>query len=238
MRPENWGISDEWTITNGGNKHTPCRVAIRRNGIAKGPAVRRLINKTGLSLVAILACAIGGASLAVAEPAEDRRVSSVGLPEYSVKAAFVYNFARFTEWPDTAFHDANSPLRLCVLGQDPFDGALGLIAGKTIGNRELLISYPIWADDAQGCHILFISESVDRHLSDIVAYLSGFPVLTIGDTPDIARSGGIIGLETIENRIRFRVNLDAAQRSGLRLSSRILDLATSVHSERLSGSMN
>ncbi len=198
--------------------------------------MRGLFRRTGLSVFAILACAIGGATHAVAGPADDRQVSSAGLPEYSVKAAFVYNFARFTEWPDSAFHDAASPLRLCVLGQDPFDGALGLIAGKTIGSRELLISYPIWADDAQGCHILFISESVQGQLADIVTYLDGSPILTIGDTPDIAKSGGIIGLETVENRIRFRVNLDAAQRSGLRLSSRILDLAMSVHSERLSGS--
>lgn len=200
--------------------------------------MRGLINKAGLSLVALLAYAIAGATIAVAGPADDRQDSSAGLPEYSVKAAFVYNFARFTEWPESAFNDAASPLRLCVLGQDPFDGALGLIAGKTIGSRELRISYPIWADDTQGCHILFISQSVQADLPDIVTYLGAQPVLTIGDTPDIARSGGIIGLETVENRIRFRVNLDAAQRSGLRLSSRILDLATSVHSERLSGSMH
>ena len=74
-----------------------------------------------------------------------------------------------------------------------------------------------------------------RHLSDIVLHLNGSPVLIIGDSPEFARSGGIIGLENVENRVRFRVNLDAAQRSGLRLSSRILDLATSVHSEHLSG---
>lgn len=198
----------------------------------------RLIWKAGLAILACLAIAVGVTSPAVGGPTEDRQVSSAGLPEYSVKAAFVYNFARFTEWPEGAFEDAASPLRLCVIGQDPFGGALDLIAGKTVGSRELLISYPIWADEARYCHILFVSESDQRHLPEIVRHLNGSPVLIIGDTPEITRSGGIIALENVENRVRFRVNLDAAQRLGLRLSSRILDLATSVHSERLSGPVN
>lgn len=189
-------------------------------------------------LLACLALFTGAASNALAGPSEERRTNSASLPEYTVKAAFVYNFARFTEWPDAAFQDAASPLQLCVLGQDPFDGALNTIAGKSIGNRELLVSYPIWASEVRDCHILFISEAAGSRLPEIVTYLQGSPVLTIGDSPEIARSGGIIGLENVENRIRFQVNLDAANRSGLRLSSRILDLATSVHSERLSGPVN
>ena len=200
--------------------------------------MRRPIRQTGLSIVACLAFAVGGVSQAAADAAEDRQVTAAGLPEYSVKAAFVYNFARFTEWPDDAFRDSASPLRLCVLGQDPFSGALNTVDGKTIRNRELTVSYPIFADEARDCHILFISESVQSRLPEIVAHLNGSPVLTIGDAPDIARSGGIIGLENVENRIRFRVNLDAARRSGLRLSSRILDLATSIHSDHLSGPAN
>ncbi len=200
--------------------------------------MRRLILRLGLCLAAGLAIAAGGVRDARAGPPEERRTTSAGLPEYTVKAAFVYNFARFTEWPDAAFQDAASPLRLCVLGQDPFDGALNSIAGKTVGDRELRVSYPIWASEVGDCHILFISESAGSRLTEIVTHLDGSPVLTIGDTPETARSGGIIGLENVENRIRFQVNLDAAQRSGLRLSSRILDLATSIHSERLSESVN
>lgn len=197
--------------------------------------MRQRIHRLRLAVFAGLTMAAGVASAASAGPLDERHGSPAGLPEYTVKAAFVYNFARFTEWPDAAFQDAASPLRLCVLGQDPFDGALDSIAGKTIGSRELLVKYPIWATEVRDCHILFISEAAGTRLTEIVTYLDGSPVLTIGDTPDIARSGGIIGLENVENRIRFQVNLDAAQRSGLRLSSRILDLATSVHSERLSG---
>ncbi len=197
--------------------------------------MKRCTNRSGLAFLAGLVIAAGLASAASAGPRDERRATSAGLREYTVKAAFVYNFARFTQWPDAAFQDAASPIQLCVLGQDPFDGALNSIAGKTIGSRELLVSYPIWASEVRGCHILFISESAGARLTEIVTYLDGSPVLTIGDSPDIARSGGIIGLENVENRIRFQVNLDAARRSGLRLSSRMLDLATSVHSERLSG---
>ncbi len=194
----------------------------------------RMLSIAG-TLVAGLALAIGLGGAAMAGPMKERRTSSAGLPEYTVKAAFVYNFARFTEWPDGAFQNAASPLRICVLGQDPFEGALDTIAGKTIGSRELLVTYPLWASEVRDCHILFISEAAGSRLAEIVTHLDGSPVLTIGDTPAIARSGGIIGLENVGNRIRFQVNLDAAQRSGLRLSSRILELATSVHSDRLSG---
>lgn len=200
--------------------------------------MKRLIDRFSLPTIAILAFAIGVVSPVLDGQAEDRRTQTTSLPEYSVKAAFVYNFARFTQWPESAFREAASPLRLCVLGQDPFEGALDMIAGRSIGNRELLVSYPIWADHARDCHILFISEPAQDQLPEIVTHLNGAPVLIIGDTPEIANSGGIIGLETVENRIRFRVDLDAAQSSGLKLSSRILDLATSVHSERLSRSMN
>lgn len=200
--------------------------------------MRRTARRTALRSLAALAIGLSCLSPASAGPTEDRQVVPAGLPEYAVKAAFVFNFARFTEWPAGAFRDAAAPLRLCVLGQDPFRGALDAINGKTIGSRRLLISYPIWADEAQHCHILFIGESVRDRLAEIVDHLDGAPVLTIGDTPDIARSGGMIGLETVDNRVRFRVDLDAAQRSGLRLSSRILDLATAVHSERLSGPVN
>ena len=197
--------------------------------------MNRIMRGLGPSLLACIALLAGAITGAQAGPIEERRTNSVGLPEYTVKAAFVYNFARFTEWPDAAFQDAASPLRLCVLGQDPFDGALNTIAGKSVGSRQLLVSYPIWASEVRDCHILFISEAAGNRLSEIVTHLEDSPVLTIGDSPDIARSGGIIGLENVENRIRFQVNLDAAHRSGLRLSSRILDLATSIHSERLSG---
>ncbi len=200
--------------------------------------MRRLIHPLALPVIACVAFLASAVGDAAAGPMEERRTNAAGLPEYTVKAAFVYNFARFTEWPDAAFQDAGSPLHLCVLGQDPFDGALNTIAGKSVGSRELQVSYPIWASEVRDCHILFISQAAGSRLPEIVTYLDDSPVLTIGDSPDIARSGGIIGLENVENRIRFQVNLDAAHRSGLRLSSQILDLATSIHSERLSGPVN
>lgn len=211
----------------------PCR-----NRFGKEPDVTRRFHRVGLLTIACLALAVGRAPLALAESTADGHWDSGDLPEYAVKAAFVYNFARFTEWPASAFAGSGSPLRLCVLGQDPFDGALDTIAGKKIRNRELVISYPIWAEEAQRCHILFISESVRERLPEIIALVNGFPILTIGDMPEVARSGGIIGLEKVENRIRFQVNLDAMERSGLRLSSRLLDLAIIVRNEHFPGRVN
>lgn len=200
--------------------------------------MRRRTHSAGLLVFACLLAIMGTVSRALAEPTRNGQALPATLPEYALKAAYVYNFAKFAEWPEGAFQGAGAPMRLCVLGQDPFDGALDSIAGKSVQSRELVISYPIWAEEARFCHILFISDSVNSRLPEIMTLLDGSPILTIGDTPGIALSGGVIGLENVGNRVRFQVNLDAAQRSGIRLSSRLLNLATVVHNERFSGTAN
>ena len=151
--------------------------------------------------------------------------------EYVIKAAFIYNFARFTEWPEQAFGTSATPIRLCLLGGNPFGRAIDSLAGKKIGEREVAVSQVLWAEQAADCHLLFISEAAAGHMPEILPLVEGKPVLTIGDTPDVVGAGAIIGLQIVDKKIRFRVNLDNVERSGLKLSSRLLNLAAIVRND-------
>lgn len=150
--------------------------------------------------------------------------------EYLIKAAFLYNFAKFTEWPAAAFATADAPLTICVLGEDPFGAALDAIDGKEIKGRTVAVRRLADATDAQACQVIFISASEQTRLSRILASLRGKPVLTVADFPAFARTGGIINLKTNkDDRIRFDINIGTAQQAGLRMSSKLLSLAEDTY---------
>ena len=153
---------------------------------------------------------------------------SSSVREYQVKAAFLYNFAKFIEWPDSAFSNENSPIIICVLGYDPFGEALDVMREKTIGRRNILIKRVMDIEDLEECHILFISSSERRNLSQILRIVRNKSVLTVGDTKGFAYSGVIINIASEENRLGFEINVDAAQRAHLKLSSKILKLGKIV----------
>jgi hypothetical protein len=160
-----------------------------------------------------------GAPLGAAAAAEPSR-------EYLIKAAFLYNFAKFTRWPADSFSDGSTPLRVCVFGEDPFGVALESIADKTIRGREVSVRRIESVEVGTACHLLFISASEAARLPGILDSLRGRPVLTIADMPGFARSGGIINLKTNQNeKIRFEINVGIAKRAGLRFSSKLLKLA-------------
>ncbi len=146
--------------------------------------------------------------------------------EYRIKAAFIYNFAKFTRWPAGSFADAEAPLDFCIYGEDPFGGALDAIAGRTIRGRQVAVRRIATIEASTGCHLLFISDSEAKRLTGILAVLNDRPVLTIADMPDFARAGGIINLKTTaDDRLRFEINTGTARRAGLRFSSKLLSLA-------------
>ncbi len=150
------------------------------------------------------------------------------VEEYSVKTALVFNFARFTDWPPDALADSPETLYLCVLGDDAIWDAFGGIEGKRVNGRRIVVKRVRRMRKSGGCDLLFVSGS-DRHrLPKIFAAVGGKPVLTIGEMAGFTEAGGIINLVKTENRINFEVNLDAAQQAGLKISSRILKLATIV----------
>jgi len=154
-------------------------------------------------------------------------------PSYRIKAVFLYNFAQFVTWPESAFADAQAPFVIGVLGADPFGAALDeTVQGESIGGRRLEVRRYRSAVEVIGCQILFISSSEAGRLDEILKTLAGRPVLTVGESQDFANKGGMIRFVTTQNKIRFRINVAAAERSGLVISSKLLRLAEIVVDER------
>jgi len=149
--------------------------------------------------------------------------------EYQVKAAYLFNFAKFVEWPTGAFRSPNSPLVICVLGLNPFGSDLeGSIAGKTVGGHRLQISNLPHGLDASSCQIVFIASSERGQMRQILQNLTGASVLTVGDTSGFTDDGGMINFVLEGERVRFEANVDAAEHAHLRLSARLLTVAKLV----------
>lgn len=144
-----------------------------------------------------------------------------------VKAAFVYNFAKFVEWPRTVFPDEHSPLILCIWGQ-PFDGRLSLLNGREAQGRPIRVRGIESVDSLPGCHILVLGEVSEGVRGQLLESQPRPAVLTISDSRDFIQQGGMIGLFVAGNRVQFSVNLGAAQGAGLKLSARLLQLAQGV----------
>lgn len=148
--------------------------------------------------------------------------------EYLLKAAFLYNFARFVEWPYSAFSDIRSPLRLCILGEDPFGKAIETITGKSVAERKLEIITTKRLENTEECHILFISRSEEKRMATILELVRKKAVLTVSEADDFLRMGGMIQLMMEENKVRFSINQSAAERGNFMISSKLLKLAHHV----------
>jgi hypothetical protein len=149
--------------------------------------------------------------------------------EYEVKAAFIYNFAKFVEWPQGSFGDAKSPFVICALGEDPLSGAFDTIHGKNINGREVVIKRIESIEDGEKCHILFVSASERGNLSQIFRTVKHSDVLTVGDMKGFAEKGGIINFISTDNRIGFEINISAAEKANLKISSKLLKLGKIVN---------
>jgi hypothetical protein len=156
-------------------------------------------------------------------------VAAVAPTEHQVKAAFLYNFANFVEWPQDALGPAGSRLKVCVVGVDPFGGALDdAFRGQSVqGRRVEIVRGPSLAALGR-CHILFLPQTEQRRWLDLVKELHGAPTLTVGDGPPLARQGGMVNFIVEAKRVRFEINKAAAEQAGLRISSKLLSLARVV----------
>jgi len=160
------------------------------------------------------------------------RAQPVVAPEYQLKAVFLYHFAQFVEWPPGTFASPQAPLVIGVLGKDPFGAFLDqIVSGESVDHRGLRVRRYARVEDVDACQILFISPSGSSELGPILQALKGRSILTVGDASDFARAGGMIGLVTADNRIRFRINLGAAKAAHLTLSSNLLRPAEIVATE-------
>ena len=149
--------------------------------------------------------------------------------EYDVKAAFIYNFARFTEWPSTAFENPTDPIRICIVGDDPFGNTLDeIVRGKTLAQHSLVVARVGTPAGARDCHIAFVSRADNERLGSVLTAVRDRPVMTIGDTEDSAQRGAVLGFLIQNGRVRFAINTEAAKRAGLVLSSQLIKLAILV----------
>jgi hypothetical protein len=157
------------------------------------------------------------------------------VSEDYAKAGLIYKFALFVEWPTSAFAAAESPMVIGVLGDDSFAAALGgIVEGKTIYKRKLVVTKLKWSKDPKDfkdCTMLYIAAPEAAHGDELIHMLRGTPTLSISDFAGFARHGGITNLYLEDSKIRFEVNVDAAKESGLNISSQLLSVARTVHTD-------
>jgi hypothetical protein len=153
--------------------------------------------------------------------------------DYEVKAAYLYNFGRFVEWPGKVEATQGGSFTVCVLGQDPFGPSLDTtLAGETIGGKSVVAKRISSAEESGNCQILFLSLMDDSRLNKIIADLDKKAVLTVSDMPQFVKRGGMIQFVLDGKKVRFEVNLTATQHAGLTLSSELLKVATAVRRDR------
>jgi len=182
-----------------------------------------LVNRRVLGLIAVIAVS------AVLGWPVDCYGKSQRAAEYQIKAAYIYNFAKFVNWPSKVFADASSPIVIGVLGEDPFGNTLEqTVKDKTVNGRKLQARRFDKINEVERCHILFVSSSEKMRLSRVLEQVRGSNVLTIGELGGFARQGGVIGFTMEGNKVGFEINIGAAKKAGLDVSSQLLKLAKVV----------
>ncbi|MFL6231652.1 MAG: YfiR family protein [Thermoanaerobaculia bacterium] len=149
------------------------------------------------------------------------------VSEYDVKAAFLYNFAKFVEWPPDAFPDTSS-LKICVLDEDPFGKSLQAVTDEQVGEHKLIVTRTESLAKPAGCQILFISRSEKERVRQILSAVKDAPVLTVGDTQGFADDGVIINFVLEGSKVRFEINMKSADQARIKISSKLLQLAKKI----------
>lgn len=173
----------------------------------------------GVLIVALTLAAsthVGGAEISVAK-------------EYQLKAAFLYNFTKFADWPAHCFSGTNSPIVLGILGRNPFGTELEkTITDRKVNGRSIVVRPVNNAREALETHVLFVSGAEDNRLEELAQAISGAPILTVGESEMFARRNGIINFFIESDKLRFDINMDAADRAGLKISAQLQKLAKTV----------
>ncbi len=160
-------------------------------------------------------------------------IGAAPVDEYALKAAFVLNFNRFAQWPESSFDGGNDPFRLCVVGGETVEHAFRVIDGKEVGARQLHVYFARGVADVQRCNTVFIAKDTDRStVLRIFAAVKDRPILTVGETEEFIRLGGMINFFTEEGRLRFVINPEKSRQQRIKLSSRLLSLAVIVEEMR------
>lgn len=195
-----------------------CSTGNRQRG-AVAMITRRLLSAPKV----LLAVVLGGLVLMA-------QVGAQSPSEYQVKAAFLFNFTKFVAWPAAAFRSGDSPITVCLLGEDPFGNSLDqIVKGQVVGGRSLAVRRLAQIPRDEGCHMVFLSGLEKNRAAQAVAGIKNLPILTVSDGDEIGEIGSTIIFFVEDNKIRFNINLDAAERAGIKISSQLLKLAKNVH---------
>lgn len=150
--------------------------------------------------------------------------------EYRIKAGFIYNFTKFVEWPADRFDDANSPIVIAVLGDNPFGDTLATaVKDRLVNNRPIQVRLIKSADEIYDAHIVYVTSGEEARLLSMPAALHG--VLTVGESAEFANVGGIIRFTLVDEKVRFEINQHSGEQAGLKLSAQLLKLATTVRTK-------
>ena len=147
--------------------------------------------------------------------------------EYKVKAAMLYNFAKFVEWPATSF-GSDSRIMYCIAGKSRLLETMLDLQGKLIKGRSVFVREIDRPADVSGCQVLFIAQPERARVSSYLQQTSNHPILTVSDLEQFAEAGGMIGFSENDNKIRFDINQEAARKQGLKISSHLLNLGRRV----------
>lgn len=150
------------------------------------------------------------------------------LDEAAVKAAFIYNFIKFIEWPNAAF--TQSGFNVCATDEEALQGNLSVLQGKTLSNRSIMVRYGVAGEELKTCQLVFVSGAV--RVDQIVNVLKNYPIVTVSDIPGFVQQGGGLGLVNDGSRVGFEVNLDATNAVGLHISAQLLKLAKFIKSSQ------
>ncbi len=166
---------------------------------------------------------------AAAQPALAREPVAEVNQEYAIKAAYLFNFGRYVQWPQEAVYGRDAPLVIGVLGKNPFGGLLDQISQKKLEGRPIAVLRLSSMAEYKPCHILFVAASATAEDKSKALKLAQYaPILLVGEEAGFAEQGGTINFVVEENKVRFQINPDAAKRSQLKISSKLLGLARIV----------
>jgi hypothetical protein len=155
--------------------------------------------------------------------------AAAGFDEYQVKAAFLYNFAKFVEWPPGTFANTSDPIGICIAGANPFGSTLEtMVQGKKIGERAFAVRRIPDTQQIKGCQILFIGVAEWKRVRSLLDVLKGAAILTVGESDDFTAAGGMIAFQIAGPRVRIQIDLETAEHSRLKISSKLLSLAEIV----------
>jgi hypothetical protein len=171
-------------------------------------------------LLALLGCLIGFTKQAGAQPS---------LSEYQVKALFLFNFAKYVDWPVEAFARPETPITIGLIGTGScLESLQKIVEGKRVSNRAIVIQQLEKPEDIVKCQILFISSSEKKRVGEILRDVSDKPVLTVSEVDQFADQGGVIGFVKRDGKVRLEINLNAARQAKLEISSKLLSVADNV----------